>query len=227
MSARKVVEPICLDIIVKWRGDEETGRDQLEEILREVVVITDSEEEEANNPEEDSSSSEEDDDEEGDDSGSSSSVSLPGISLPTSRNRHRSAHQESETPKRGQAQRGFQRYRAAWDQALMRQHGNPNIPKASAVSVDGTNRLTQPRLLSPFSNGTAHALPELRRFDLPPHTAELHPSYGNFREGARQVSLGLKILYPYHCLWGRTDRRRLPITSPADPPQQSNIRESR
>lgn len=42
-SARKAVEPVCLDILVKWRGDEETGRDQLDEVLREVVVITDSE----------------------------------------------------------------------------------------------------------------------------------------------------------------------------------------
>ena len=45
-DARKAVESLCLDLIVKWRGDEETGRDQLDEILREVVVISDSEEEE-------------------------------------------------------------------------------------------------------------------------------------------------------------------------------------
>lgn len=32
-----------MDILVKWRGDEETGRDQLDEILREVVIISDSE----------------------------------------------------------------------------------------------------------------------------------------------------------------------------------------
>lgn len=39
--ARKAVEKTCLDILVKWRGDEETGRDQLDDILREVVVISD------------------------------------------------------------------------------------------------------------------------------------------------------------------------------------------
>ncbi|WAO83099.1 DUF2293 domain-containing protein [Fusarium falciforme] len=44
-NARKVVEALCLDTLVKWRGDEESGRDQLDEILREVVVISDSEEE--------------------------------------------------------------------------------------------------------------------------------------------------------------------------------------
>ncbi|KAH7040740.1 uncharacterized protein B0I36DRAFT_358007 [Microdochium trichocladiopsis] len=40
-NARKAVEKPCLDIIVKWRGDEETGRDQLDEILREVIEISD------------------------------------------------------------------------------------------------------------------------------------------------------------------------------------------
>ncbi|KAI2632035.1 hypothetical protein GGR54DRAFT_581959 [Hypoxylon sp. NC1633] len=44
-NARKAVEKTCLDIIVKWRGDEETGRDQLDEILREVIEISDTEEE--------------------------------------------------------------------------------------------------------------------------------------------------------------------------------------
>ena len=46
-DARKQVQSTCLDVLVKWRGDEETGRDQLEEILREVVVISDSEDEES------------------------------------------------------------------------------------------------------------------------------------------------------------------------------------
>jgi hypothetical protein len=45
-AARKTVQPLCLDYIVKWRGDEETGRDQLDEILREVIVISDTESEE-------------------------------------------------------------------------------------------------------------------------------------------------------------------------------------
>ncbi|KAI1460754.1 hypothetical protein F4805DRAFT_341410 [Annulohypoxylon moriforme] len=49
-NARKAVEKPCLDIIVKWRGDEETGRDQLDEILREVIEITDTEESEDESP---------------------------------------------------------------------------------------------------------------------------------------------------------------------------------
>ncbi|KAK0747578.1 hypothetical protein B0T21DRAFT_379595 [Apiosordaria backusii] len=43
VNARKAVESLCLDYLVKWRGDEETGRDQLDEILYEVIVISDSE----------------------------------------------------------------------------------------------------------------------------------------------------------------------------------------
>ncbi|KAI1497412.1 hypothetical protein F5X99DRAFT_25087 [Biscogniauxia marginata] len=53
-NARKAVEKPCLDIIVKWRGDEETGRDQLDEILREVIEISDTEtdsEDESSGPE--------------------------------------------------------------------------------------------------------------------------------------------------------------------------------
>lgn len=55
-NARKVVESLCLDTLVKWRGDEETGRDQLDEILREVVVISDSEDDEDSDQDSDDSS---------------------------------------------------------------------------------------------------------------------------------------------------------------------------
>lgn len=46
ITARATVQDLCLNIMVKWRGDEETGRDQLDEVLREVVVISDSEDSE-------------------------------------------------------------------------------------------------------------------------------------------------------------------------------------
>ncbi|KAK7746894.1 hypothetical protein SLS53_002082 [Cytospora paraplurivora] len=64
-TARKVVEKHCLDILVRWRGDEETGRDQFDEILREVVVLSD---------DSDEGSSDEDGVEE-----SSADGSVPGI----------------------------------------------------------------------------------------------------------------------------------------------------
>lgn len=41
-NARKAVLDLCRDIIFKWRGDEETGRDQLSEILCEVIELSDS-----------------------------------------------------------------------------------------------------------------------------------------------------------------------------------------
>ncbi|KAL1879116.1 hypothetical protein VTK73DRAFT_7340 [Phialemonium thermophilum] len=61
VNARKAVESLCLDILVKWRGDEETGRDQLDEILREVVVISDSEDENDDSTEDDETSEATDD----------------------------------------------------------------------------------------------------------------------------------------------------------------------
>ncbi|KAH6688309.1 hypothetical protein F5X68DRAFT_275230 [Plectosphaerella plurivora] len=41
-NARRVTEEVCLDFLVKWRGDDESGKDQLDEIIREVVVLSDS-----------------------------------------------------------------------------------------------------------------------------------------------------------------------------------------
>jgi hypothetical protein len=67
-SARRTVESLCLDILVKWRGDEETGRDQLDEVLREIVVIDDSDHEVDDGSEEASGS-------EGEEEGSSDGIS--------------------------------------------------------------------------------------------------------------------------------------------------------
>lgn len=152
MNARKAVEPVCLDVLVKWRGDEETGRDQMDEILREVVIITDSEATDENSDEKDSSEEE----------GEITSSSSTGLSQPNSRNQSRSApsqpvpklagqfHRTQSNPAqmsattnstRGlaisnsipmgekKAQRGFRRYQAAWDEAVNRRHaqGSPAV----------------------------------------------------------------------------------------------------
>jgi hypothetical protein len=37
-NARKAVESLCLGILVRWRGDEVTGPDRLDEVLREIIV---------------------------------------------------------------------------------------------------------------------------------------------------------------------------------------------
>lgn len=60
--ARKAVEKTCLDILVKWRGDEETGRDQLDDILREVVVISDDSDDSEDSQDSDSDSDQDEDD---------------------------------------------------------------------------------------------------------------------------------------------------------------------
>ncbi|WYZ37484.1 hypothetical protein EsH8_II_000990 [Colletotrichum jinshuiense] len=57
-NARRATEQLCLDILVKWRGDDENGRNQLDEILREVVVLSDDSDEEDSGEEPDSESSE-------------------------------------------------------------------------------------------------------------------------------------------------------------------------
>ncbi|GAB1313289.1 hypothetical protein MFIFM68171_03499 [Madurella fahalii] len=139
VNARKAVESLCLDFLVKWRGDEETGRDQLDEILCEVIVISDSE----------SDDSEEEDDEDESSDASSSADETPGKSLiteggtsratlpplepsaPLNTNNsratrsHRGTHAPQGIKKVSRrdrrdakwAQRGFGRYQAARDQA--------------------------------------------------------------------------------------------------------------
>lgn len=59
-NARRAVESLCLDLILKWRGDEETGRDQLDEVLREIVVISDTEEDDSDDEGDDEDSSSDD-----------------------------------------------------------------------------------------------------------------------------------------------------------------------
>ncbi|OIW27520.1 hypothetical protein CONLIGDRAFT_435850 [Coniochaeta ligniaria NRRL 30616] len=160
-NARRAVEELCLDILVKWRGDEENGRDQLDEILREVVVISDSEDDYEDDDEED-----EDDDEDADaedtdmTSGESSdeTAASTGERPPVVR-QHASAsasrppphpeaaiarlpsvqeYTEAERVKAAakKAHRGFQRYQAvrdqAWQQAVNRQRqGHDHSPFGS------------------------------------------------------------------------------------------------
>lgn len=140
MNARKAVEPVCLDILIKWRGDEETGRDQMDEILREVVIITDSEDE-------DDTSEEDSTDEDGEITSVSSTEPL---TQPNSRNQDRqpngqmrgqgsmvsgleagpsqgfiSSRIRGKEPKEKKEQRGFKRYQAAWDEAITRRKAPP------------------------------------------------------------------------------------------------------
>ncbi|TLD25512.1 hypothetical protein PspLS_06094 [Pyricularia sp. CBS 133598] len=76
-TARKAIEATCLDFIVKWRGDEETGRDQLDEILREVIVISDSDDSEEEDDEDDDDT--DDDSSETDDSDQTEAGEIDGV----------------------------------------------------------------------------------------------------------------------------------------------------
>lgn len=182
MNARKVVEPVCLDVLVKWRGDEETGRDQMDEILREVVIITDSEESDESSEEDDSS----------DEEGEITSSSSEGISQPTSRNQNRLLLPQSQVagpgipsqlkqnmekavaipsivlPSRTQPKvnnnaqrdrkvhRGFKRYQAAWDEAVSRRQA-PDIVPPGAPFEDSTTRRRH-GISSPIQNQNQHAI---------------------------------------------------------------------
>lgn len=159
MNARKAVEPVCLDVLVRWRGDEETGRDQIDEILREVVIITDSEDSDDSSEDDSSSDVGEDDDHDGETSASSGAISQP-----TSRNQMRPGQieptrigrevsmreavynepharrlpiqQQAKTHRDKKTQRGFSRYQAAWEQAVSRQYPSAAKVASPALAMD-------------------------------------------------------------------------------------------
>src|SRR3569833_2294873 len=171
VNARKAVELLCLDILVKLRGDEETGRDQLDEILREVIVISDAED-----------SDEDDEGESGDEDSDEDSVqeiaALPSAraaaqkgparsttaerSLPSdvgkARVQKQSRKNAPRTPGKSagrsqkdwqakKAQRGFKRYQAArqarWDEAKGRlQHDE--VPEADHPPPSHSHSHTAP-----------------------------------------------------------------------------------
>ncbi|RKF56812.1 hypothetical protein OnM2_078025 [Erysiphe neolycopersici] len=158
INARKAVEPVCLDVILKWRGNEENGRDQMDEILREVVIITDSE----SDDEDDQSTSKNSSDEE--DSPNTRSTSeenyrsncrnkiqtfVPAIErnmrdpspetlasripLPNSNKKY--------TTRDNLHRRGFKRYQVAWEEAIHRQQKPTNSVSNRPIS----ERLPQSR----------------------------------------------------------------------------------
>ncbi|QSZ33345.1 hypothetical protein DSL72_002933 [Monilinia vaccinii-corymbosi] len=146
INARKVVEPVCLDVLVKWRGDEETGRDQMDEILREVVIITDSDDSDDDSNEEDDS--------EGEGEGEEVSTESAALALHDGTQSQQpsglehnsyangagysdfvSSHTRSKVrPNEGsrKPQPRFKRYQAAWDEALNRSQNTANEPDGAS-----------------------------------------------------------------------------------------------
>lgn len=163
--ARKAVEKQCLDILVKWRGDEETGRDQLGDILREVVVISDADD--------DSDSEESEDEDESSDGDSVLEVSAdaqvsavpelmdqsPRQNAPVHSRRRKGkararanriskaqwAGHAKKNSVSGKDKRGFNRYEAAqareatrnqrWEEALNRSRHAQNVEATSQAPL--------------------------------------------------------------------------------------------
>lgn len=192
-NARKVVEGLCLDILVKWRGDEESGRDQLDEILREVVIISDSEDGDSEEETEDSSSGERDVPK----FSPRPTDRLPDTSMLPSldpRPPHKPAPRRTGplTPTRTKAntrkanrkrtaekklQRGFNRYRAAWEDAVRRQDDDEPQPQASAMDRTTSQRpyQHQAHLAAPGPLLDVRGYPADLGFDDPPRNLPPSP----------------------------------------------------
>ncbi|ROT40265.1 hypothetical protein SODALDRAFT_329960 [Sodiomyces alkalinus F11] len=135
-NARKATEQLCLDYLVKWRGDDESGRDQLDEILREVVVLSDDESEDGDSFTETESAL-------SDDvviqevrpvapvAASNGAVGAPQDDYAqlaaSSRLQNKARKKQANAAKPGKSKnamarekRNFRRYQAAWDQAVDR-----------------------------------------------------------------------------------------------------------
>ncbi|KAI9170945.1 hypothetical protein HJFPF1_00424 [Paramyrothecium foliicola] len=202
-NARKVVESLCLDILVKWRGDEETGRDQLDEILREVVIISDTEDD--------------DDKDDPDDASMGDAASIAERHSPTpqtllsSAMRQGSPRPETTTheatlgfepnerharPNRLADKRGFKRYRA-WNEALRR-----NQTGEAQFQLDHGNHESYPqdRFLEqvPSSSQPHPRTLDLRPVDAPQGSvnAVLHPP-GIRYSSARTLPTSVSTHPPY------------------------------
>ncbi|ROW03762.1 hypothetical protein VMCG_05490 [Cytospora schulzeri] len=211
-TARKVVEKHCLDILVRWRGDEETGRDQFDEILREVVVLSD-----------DSDESSSDEDEE-----SSTDGSIPGIvdgdahrtiAMPLRNGDHRhnqqlvkairlnkpqghkpnrtpterSSGQRKKHPGSKRANRGFKRYQAVakrWEEAVNRnRHVQNEEPTSHSIPMgrvpsQAPQRPPSVEVISPVHRAELPWVDHLARTPQPYYaTSQEHRQFGRPHEG--------------------------------------------
>ncbi|KAK0386353.1 hypothetical protein NLU13_6190 [Sarocladium strictum] len=178
VNARRVVEALCLDILVKWRGDEETGRDQLDEILQEVVVISDSEDSE---------------DDEADESALDSDSSVEIISPPARpgplsfgpdaggpaqtkqplnpRHLHPNPIAGVPRPERARApgkkeQRGFKRYRA-WQEAIQRSRAGEHIEAHHEEQLSGAPIMYKSTSHGPYPHTSGRAFLPAESHNMP------------------------------------------------------------
>ncbi|EEY17567.1 conserved hypothetical protein [Verticillium alfalfae VaMs.102] len=189
-NARRATEALCLDILVKWRGDDESGRDQLDEIMREIVVVTDDEGDDApedaiDDPDSDSSSSVEF-------QGSNALVPNPITALDAARNTPLNGRAASAKPQRKarkkqgipvksaksrkaqlheqrKAQKSLKRYEVAWNQALDRQRANPN-PQEAPEAGGSASHGSYPHGFSDYPVSPSHPSPHLSAIRGPSQT---------------------------------------------------------
>jgi hypothetical protein len=221
VNARKVVEPVCLDVLIKWRGDEETGRDQMDEILREVVIITDSEDEG------DSDSDDETSEEEGEVSSASSpelvaqttsrnqnlpaipnarqGIRMDSLDQQTSREVRQDSPETISSRTRSRmkpqpqgakrTQKGFKRYQAAWEDALHRQHdlSNPGREHRPGQPNNTASRY-QPDMLS--------APQYSRQTSTRPHESQGNHFVGSRRYVEYPTMQPVSAAYAAKLIWG-------------------------
>ncbi|CEJ81658.1 hypothetical protein VHEMI01776 [[Torrubiella] hemipterigena] len=159
-SARKAVETLCLDTLVKWRGDEETGRDQLDEILQEVVVISDSDDESEESEESDSSEASSSDEDEPprrrrrlDSDVTARQPRLSDENYPSFLHVDHSSRAFQQTTADDIARRrrqGFRRYQA-WEEAIRRNRID-EAPRYSPMPLDDISRYRTPPVAGPPSH---------------------------------------------------------------------------
>lgn len=206
-DARKLVQAPCLDTLVKWRGDDETGRDQLDDFIKEVVVISDS------------SSSESDSD---DDPASSDSRLNPRAQQTMAKTQRNTKTFQSVTVQdiAKRRQRGFKRYNAAWRDAI-RRSGDLDEPMSDASQQPSLppealqNMLV--RSVEEYSeygrSFTAHGfpeqpsiLPQLQPTPVGPYNSQLY----------RQNTLGEHNRHFLEPIWTESDSSLLSSSLPGD-----------
>lgn len=242
--ARKAVEALCLDVLVKWRGDEETGRDQLEEILREIVVISDSEDDELEQDSTDDSSVVELD---APNNATLSHQPWAPTALSLQPRRADPQSPEALVPLRPsvaaidqgysadrRARRGFQRYRRAWDEAIRRRddvgqflppHDDQEALDRRAEHGLSSSHGSQPQSNCPAPNGyTGQGLQKYQRL---PGNAPVSAVYGEVVSVAREQPFreaGQPVGHQFQDMLLRSVEPALPEPSQEDRLQNLSIR---
>ncbi|CAN8103553.1 unnamed protein product [Discula destructiva] len=207
-AARKAVERQSLDILVQWRGDEETGRDEMGDILREVIVISDADDDSDTGDSDDSEAEDEsnDDDSAGDIDAAPTSGVLDPIDNGVITNEKRRPRRRTRKPKARRDRvskldgpghpkknlsakrdkRGFNRYEAA--QALRNQRWEEAVTRSRRAQFHG-DPPQAPMLRAPSQNvqrsPSLEILSPVHRID-PVRDAHMRPASQPLHDGRQR-----------------------------------------